>query len=48
MGDMAATKRKRPEQPPEPARPTIADVDSWLTQIDQVLEEAPAAERKAP
>lgn len=46
MGDVTTTKRKRERPPAAPPRPTVADVDSWLAQIDQVLEEAPGAKQK--
>ena len=44
LGVMA--KRRRDPQPDPPPRPTVADVDSWLAQIDDVLEDAPEADRK--
>jgi hypothetical protein len=44
---VGVAKRKRREPKPDPPpRPTVADVDGWLAQIDQVLEEAPSAEQK--
>lgn len=46
LGGMAVTKRKKREVQPETPRPTVADVDSWLAQIDQVLDDAAEAPRK--
>lgn len=46
LGGMAGNRPKKPKEQPKP-RPTLGDVDSWLAQIDQVLDEAPGAPRAA-
>jgi hypothetical protein len=40
---LTVARQKKEKPPPPPPRPTLKDVDSWLAQIDAVLEEAPSA-----